>query len=501
MKNSLRQGSPWMTIVAASAVVFAALIGFVSGKIGADLQLLIVLALAPLILLVLSPRTGIILLVLMIPFAGSTIIPRQLQNAVILGMPMLLFVRIFVEWVGGKKAIQDLPWQYWLYVVVMFTAVAIGTTHLNEISPLLVASIGDEGVFGKKQYVVGFFAKQIMMGLLPILVIAYAKDRKDLGWVAVLSLAGAAIFVPAMLYAFVVSGASVTDLRSNRALFIALGTHSNTIGGLLAMPFGVALFMREHVKSPMGRLALVGVLSLLLLGVLLTASRGAFVAILAVSVFYVVKYRRIGAAATMILVGAVGLVLAPDSVKERLLMGLNVGSGTQGAVMSRSADEISSGRLDFWAQLAPEVLHNPVIGNGLRSVLWSDYNKYGGGFKVNHPHNMYLEILLDTGTIGFLMYACLWWLIWKRSRALAADESMSSLARAYFAVGPAVMLVYLVFGLTNGHSYPSTEQLHLWLFAAAVLAAPAPVLDNGENARRERRSRLRRLLATGYVSR
>jgi len=501
MKNSLRQGSPWITAVAASTVLLAALIGYVSGKQGADLQLLVVLALAPIILLVLSPRTAIVLLVLMLPFTGSTIIPRPIQNAVLLGIPLLLFVRMFIEWVGGKKAIQDLPWQYWLYVVVMFTAAAIGTTHLHEISPLLVASIGDEGVFGKKQYVLGFFAKQIMMGLLPLFVIAFATNRKDVGWVAILSLAGAAIFVPAMLYAFVISGASVTDLRSNRALFIALGTHSNTIGGLLALPFGVALFMREHVRHRIGRLALIGVLMLILLGVLLTASRGAFVAILAVSTLYVIKYRRVGAAAMMILVGAVGLVLAPDSVKERLLMGLNVGGSSQGAVMSRSADEISSGRLDFWSQLAPEVLNNPIIGNGLRSVLWSDYNKYGAGFKVNHPHNMYLEILLDTGTVGFLMYASLWWLVWRRSRALAADETQPEIARAYFSVGPAVMFAYVVYGLTNGHSYPSTDQLHLWLFVAAVLAAPAPVLDDGSQARRDKRSRLRRMLATGYVSR
>lgn len=500
MKNSLRQGSPWLMVVAASTVILAALIGYVSGKQGADLQMLFVLALAPIVLLVLSPRTAIVMLVVMLPFSGSTIIPRPIQNAVILGIPILLFVRIFIEWVGGKKAIQDLPWQYWLYLSVMFAAAIIGVSHLKEIPALLVASIGDEGVFGKKQYVLGFFAKQIMIGLLPLFVIAFAQNRKDLGWVAVLSLAGAVTFFVAMLYAFVISGASVTDLRSNRALFIALGTHSNTIGGLLVLPFAVALFMREHVRHPMGRLALVAVLLMILLGVLLTASRGALVAVIAVSGLYVVKYRRAGAAAMMVLVGAIALVLAPDSVKERLLMGLNIGS-SQGAVMSRSADEISSGRLDFWAQLAPEVLNNPVIGNGLRSVLWSDYNKYGSGFKVNHPHNMYLSILLDTGVIGFFMFAALWWMVWKRSRALAADETLPNVARAYFAAGPGVMLAYAMFGLTNGHAYPSTDQLHLWLFVAAVLATPAPVTDNGAQARREKRARLRRMMATGYVSR
>lgn len=490
-----------MTAVAtASAVILAILIAYISATSGADLQLLVIMALASIGLLVLSPKTAIVILVLMMPFSGATIIPRPIQNGVILGVPLLLFARIAIEWLGGKKALYDLPWQYWLYLAVMFLSVTIGTLHLDEISSYLIADIGVDGEFGPRQYVVGFFAKIIMIAMLPLFAMTFAKDRRDVSWLPIVSLSGAVIFVFAMLYAFVISGASVSDLRANRALFIALGTHSNTIGGVLLIPFAVALFMREELKSRVGKIMLVGVLVVILFGILLTASRGALVGVLAVSAVYVIKYRRLGAATMMVLVGAIGLVLAPDPVKERLLMGFNVGAG-QGVAMNSSADEISSGRLAFWTQLAPEVLHNPIFGNGLRSVMWSDYNRFGSGYKVNHPHNMYLEILLDTGLVGLLMTIALWWMVWKKTKDLSREEGLPDVVRAYVNAAPGVFIAYLTFGLTNGHSYSSTDQLHLWLFVAAVLVLPMPAMGDSKRINSERRARMRRMLSTGYVTR
>src|SRR5260370_16579889 len=94
---------------------------------------------------------------------------------------------------------------------------------------------------------------------------------------------------------------------------------------------------------------------------ILTFSRGAFVALAVVSGLYVLL--RFSAKTLLVAGCAVvaALLFARGAITERLASGEGAG-----------LDAISSGRLNgLWLPLLPEVLRHPVLGNGLRSIIWS----------------------------------------------------------------------------------------------------------------------------------
>lgn len=73
-------------------------------------------------------------------------------------------------------------------------------------------------------------------------------------------------------------------------------------------------------------------------------------------------------------------------------------------------DEVTAGRDKIWAAVIPKICESPVFGFGReamrRTGLQQDLeNQYGAreGVDVAHPHNAYLEVLLDSGVIGLII--------------------------------------------------------------------------------------------------
>jgi O-antigen ligase len=69
------------------------------------------------------------------------------------------------------------------------------------------------------------------------------------------------------------------------------------------------------------------------------------------------------------------------------------------------ADAISSGRLtDLWPPTADKIVHSPLVGFGRMAILRTDlYDQMlAFGTVPQHPHNAYLEMLLDAGLIGLV---------------------------------------------------------------------------------------------------
>src|SRR5256886_12239800 len=147
---------------------------------------------------------------------------------------------------------------------------------------------------------------------------------------------------------------------------------------------------------------------------ILTFSRGAFVALAVVSALYML-WRF---SATTLLVAAcaavAALLFARGAISERLSSGEGAG-----------LNAISSGRLNgLWLPLLPEVWRHAVLGNGIGSILWSDAMRRGAGqtmLVVTHPHNAYLQAALDMDITGLLLLCAYFAHVWRGLRALAKD--------------------------------------------------------------------------------
>ena len=254
------------------------------------------------------------------------------------------------------------------------------------------------------------------------------------------------------------SGIALAELakEDSREFLSTLGLHANDLGRLYAVAYALALFTWSETPSRALRLALLAAAAMTAVALILTFSRGAFVALAVVSALYVLW--RFSAKTLLVAAFAVvaALLFARGAISERLSSG-------QGAGL----DAISSGRLNaLWLPLLPEVLHHPVLGNGIGSILWSDAMRRGAGqtmLVVTHPHNAYLQAALDMGISGLVLLCAYFAHVWKGLRTLAKDPGVAPALRGFYQGAAAGLAGIMVANCTDSSLTPRPEQAFLWL--------------------------------------
>jgi O-antigen ligase len=193
-----------------------------------------------------------------------------------------------------------------------------------------------------------------------------------------------------------------------------------------------------------------------MVALVLTFSRGAFVAVAVVGVLYLVSRRSVRTLFFATLAVVAVLALAPDAVYQRAATGHAAGM-----------DAISAGRLNgLWIPLLPDARKHLVFGNGIGSVMWSDAMREGVGhgvLPVTHPHNAYLQAVLDMGVVGLVLLCAYFVHVWSRLRALARDPRVEPVLRGFFQGAAAALVAMLVSDFTDSSLAPRPEQAFLWL--------------------------------------
>ena len=168
-------------------------------------------------------------------------------------------------------------------------------------------------------------------------------------------------------------------------------------------------------KDRRHQLAVLGVALLVMLGQALTGGRMGYLGWMTVGlVLSLVRWRKLLLFIPVILTLVV--VFLPG-VQNRMLMGLDQKQGN--IVVQGDEDEMTSGRTVAWPMVISEIQKNPITGygreamttQGIQHVLAEDFDE-----PFPHPHNAYLEQLLDSGVIGFLVvtaFYCTLWLRWQ----------------------------------------------------------------------------------------
>ena len=116
--------------------------------------------------------------------------------------------------------------------------------------------------------------------------------------------------------------------------------------------------------------------------------------------------------------------------------------------------------------LLPDVLRHPLFGNGISSILWSEAMRRGAGAQVlavTHPHNAYLEALLDTGVVGTVLLCSYFAHVWRRMRVVVRQADVDPLLRGFYLGASAGLIAMLVSDFTDSSLVPRPEQAFLWL--------------------------------------
>jgi len=251
--------------------------------------------------------------------------------------------------------------------------------------------------------------------------------------------------------------------------------HPNVAGGIIAFvfPFCMPMLTEARARQQRGRFALWSVTALVMLvGWIMSASRGAWLALASVMVGWYLA-RHIADRAPMRRVigwGVPALVIGVSALLLFIGAGDWLGNGWQiyGANVVVSRWELLTGSLS----LARDYF---FTGGGLGAfpMLFSTYYLLVPVFYIIYSHNLLLDILIEQGIIGLLSYA---WLIgafaWMTIFALRRLNERETDARLCWMLQAtlASVLVMLIHGIFDDIPYGSRALL-LMLVPVGVIAA------------------------------
>lgn len=416
-------------------------------------------------------RLGALLLVVLLPVSTTALFPHALMgitglnpvNVLIAGTLAAYFVRGRSEHPGP---LVPRPLAL-LYILPIVLAGLLGTLYVDDIHPafhemLIIDYTRWPG------YLRDSLVKPMLIVVAAVLVAAaVAKAPRPEPFIVALGI-GACLLALVMFGFVVASGTRLGALGSAaaREFFLQIGTHANELGRAFVTAYALLLFAWWEAKHAPGKLAMFAALGILSFGILLTFSRNAFLGFMVVNALFVVwkfNMKKLGLALFGL---AVAVALAPPSIERRVTYGFDSG-----------ADAVSAGRIEsIWLPLLPETLKSPLWGNGLNSILWSEPIEAGGMAFVGHPHNAYLEAVLDMGLIGLALLLAYYWHVWNGFRALGSNPYLSPVTRGFFQGACAALVAFMVAGMTGGSLRPSPENMVLWVAIGMMygLAARRP---------------------------
>lgn len=422
--------------------------------------LVLCLSLLASIFIMIDFRFGVLCLIVIMPLSASSLLPRGMGGIGGLNPLNLLLLVTLVSCLlrglppGGLLRFMPKP-MFWLYLLPILVAALLGSRHVAEIPALFVA----EGML-EFNNTAGYFRDMLIKPPLFILLFALlvsaatrrSEHPESLIYAMLVSIWGMGLMTIVFVF---LSGASLSELASSRGreFFMPLGIHANDLGRLYAIAYALMLYTCAATRDLRFRLALVGTMGVVVLALLLTFSRSAFFGFLVVNALFLISRRKISIVIFGTLILIVLALLLPGAVYER--MGAGWGAGL---------NAISAGRVDeIWTPLLPEMWNNLIYGNGLGAILWSQAMRAGAVLEVTHPHNAYLQLLLDTGIIGTVLIGAYYVHLWKGFRRLIADPDLDPVMRGFYAGANAGLISFLVAGIAGSSLMPCLEQIFLWL--------------------------------------
>jgi O-antigen ligase len=165
----------------------------------------------------------------------------------------------------------------------------------------------------------------------------------------------------------------------------------------------------------------------------------------------------------------VAIALALPGTVERMMQGF----GATGSMGEEYTDdyEVTAGRTLIWPYVIDKIAEAPVLGHGrlamvrtgLRNHLLIEYGEH-----FPHPHNAYLECLLDNGALGFIciipFYALLVFYCARQFR-----DKRDPWRAAIGGVTLALLLALLVASLGSQTFYPREGAVCMWAAIALSL--------------------------------
>lgn len=443
-------------LIALVAFTLASGAGIAFGEIEALIASLTVIAAVAVLV---DYRVGAVLLIVLTPIAASDLFPHEMFGATGLNpLNLLLGATLLSFLLRGRGVRGFLPKPLlWLFVVPIAVAALVGMRHVRDIPPYFYEHLLINYTDG-----LGYLRDALMKPMLLVLTAlligaAVTRSQKPERFIVPVIIAVWVMSLVSILYV-VFSGVTLRELSSasDRGLFsAALGMHANDLGRLYAVAYALLLFVWGETRDLRLKSVLVPTMAVLFAALILTFSRGAFLGFFLVNALFLLWKFNARTLAIALLVAAVALPLMPGAVWGRLSLGFGDGG---------NANAVTAGRIDeIWLPLLPEFLSTPPWGNGLDSIMWSKAMWSGAILEVTHPHNAFLQAILDMGIGGLALLLAYYFHVFRGLRRLGSNAYLSPTLRGFFQGALAGLVCFLVTGMAGSSLRPAPEFTFLWI--------------------------------------
>lgn len=403
-------------------------------------------------------RIGAVLLMVMLPVESSYLFPRSMMGVTGLNPLNLVLAATLISFlVRGRDLKRFVPKPLvLLYILPVVFAGLIGSRHVDEIFPYFyeIEVIHFTDALG---YLRDVAVKPLLIVVVALMIgAAVAQSKKVENFLVPLVVA---VWVMSLMLIFFVatSGLSLGELSltSQRAFLSAVGMHANDLGRLYAVAYALLLFTWGETRDLRLKTVLLVTMAVLTMALLLTFSRGAFVGWVVVNVLFLIwkfNARTLGLA---LLAGAIGLAFMPGAVIRRMSLGL-IGGG--------DVNEFSAGRVDeIWMPLLPELFKSPLWGSGLDSTMWAQAVWTETMLPVTHPHNAYIQAILDMGLLGLAVLVAFYVHIYRNFRDLGSNAHLSPTLRGFYQGAMAGLVCFVITGFAGSSLRAVPEFAFLWI--------------------------------------
>ena len=298
---------------------------------------------------------------------------------------------------------------------------------------------------------IGFFA--------PIVLVDNLKDIKVVLLIMLTVCIMVSVFTIVAPRAFIITGGGW-----ERAGFMEMGALGAAIriaiGALIAFCF--AIMPRS---SPILRILSIVLMPVLLIGIVVTGSRGPLVGLAISILFALVIYRRYLLRAwppiVFIAVIAATSFVFVNLAREKTVRFTQLFRGTHEVGL------VLRSRTVRWAWTLEHADENPVFGNG--TGAWAYDNGYGD--TREYPHNIILESLYEQGLVGAVVLSLFIFLIFKRWRQASKLISLEEVDTETFQIIHVAGLLFLLTFLEAMKTGDISDNRLMFFSAGLTLAA------------------------------
>lgn len=258
----------------------------------------------------------------------------------------------------------------------------------------------------------------------------------------------------------------------------------------LLIPLGIALLLGAQKTS--ARILWLAILGINIVGVVVTFSRGGFLALATIAITYFIRLaRRRGSdrrwAMAMVMLAILSLPLVPESYVDRVATVTDIESDPTNSSQTRWRDMVAAAHF---------VTQHPIIGAGIGMDVLALNEVRGARWK--QVHNVYLEYAVDLGLPGAVLFLMLLYSVFKAARSSLRLLARKDESRDLYLLAEALQVSLIAFAVA-GCFHPVAYHFYFYYIAGLALAVRSAANDALTVAKRT--AEVDRSAAYGHVAR